>query len=588
MKDRVYYGLKTHLEMLKDQSRCMAFQEAIEPLVKDKVVLDVGCGSGILSLFAARAGAKQVLAVDMDVPPGAEEVAKANGLEDQVQFFNGPIQEVQLPVDSNSVDVIVSEWMGGLLLMEDMLPAVIFARDKWLKPKGILLPDQAKLYLAPLKDVAGISSQQFPSLRENIASQLWVSAIDPSRFMSRPYCILDLNLNAVQEEDIKSYETFFHFILDKEGTLNGFGLWFDVMFNHTDSPVTLSTAPWLPPTHWAQGLWILPEDIEVKPNQEVLGNFNQTKISPSYASFNAQVQFKAGPGLYPIIQRIEANPSNMNNPGPIEEQIKAQLMTGDFQGYDVLWIGSSMSFNILSATSHGANSVSILNHSSWASRAMKQLAIQQGVPNIRFLSNIPSVDELKEKNILISGSFDSSWHSLISHIKVRRTLDKTDFLIQFSWEDSQWTEFYGFDFSAYAGHDLEMYMEEEPADEGVTLEDFTNSMNPSKEAKQTKQTAETIYYGKSGESDSSIQLKDGIYNRIRVSLDCGTVILPLKENLNINIESGRFLKEIELSISLIDSSLCQFSLILHKNTDETLGQIFQKPLDSMGHILSKP
>ena len=53
--------------MLKDQVRTLSYQKAIEGNpedFKDKVVLDIGCGTGILSIFAARAGAKHVYAID--------------------------------------------------------------------------------------------------------------------------------------------------------------------------------------------------------------------------------------------------------------------------------------------------------------------------------------------------------------------------------------------------------------------------------------------------------------------------------------------------------------------------------------------
>lgn len=63
-----YSNYTIHLEMLQDQVRTEGYMNAIlqnKDLFKDKIVLDVGCGSGILSLFAAKAGAKKVIAVDM-------------------------------------------------------------------------------------------------------------------------------------------------------------------------------------------------------------------------------------------------------------------------------------------------------------------------------------------------------------------------------------------------------------------------------------------------------------------------------------------------------------------------------------------
>lgn len=52
------------------------------------------------------------------------------------------------------MDVIVSEWMGYCLFYESMLNTVIFARDKWLAPNGVLFPDKAQLYLCAIEDRA--------------------------------------------------------------------------------------------------------------------------------------------------------------------------------------------------------------------------------------------------------------------------------------------------------------------------------------------------------------------------------------------------------------------------------------------------
>jgi len=583
-KDRVYYRLRTHLEMLRDRVRCLAYQRAVESVVQDKIVLDVGCGSGILSLFAARAGARLVLAVDMDIPPGAEDTARDNGLADRVQFFNGRIQDVELPVDS--VDIIVSEWMGGLLLMEDMLPAVLYARDRWLRPGGILLPDRARLFLAPLDDVAGISSRDFPTLRETISSQIWVSVIDPSRFLAGPSCILDLDLNTIQEPDARSYQETFHFGLNKAGTLNGFGLWFDVSFNKTETPVLLSTAPWLPPTHWAQALWILPIDIAVRPGDEVSGTFTQTAVAPSTASFKADVSVSSGAGgeKTSVSRTIEASPANMNTPGTNEEHMAAQAMSGAYRGLDCFWTGCSMSFAALMAARNGAASVAILNHSPWAARAMQQLAAQEGLTNVRFLSELPPPQQLQNKKIHLLGATDASWQALLSHINVRRALGQASFQLRFFRQESPWKQFYGFDFSAYAPHDLEMYHQDKPLVDGfpIGLSDITGreaSPGPGRHKE------EIIYKGEwAADPHAPPNPPDGSYNYLNVSFNCGTVVLPLPELLRFDSPKDKQLQNAALTISLYNEAICRFSLVL-SGPGWKLRHRYEQPMTSMGHIM---
>ena len=140
--------------MLKDEVRTNTYMNSIlhnAHIFKDKIVLDVGCGTGILSLFAAKAGASRVFGVDMSaIAESAKQIVKDNQYQDKVAIIRGKIEEIELPV--KKVDIIISEWMGYFLLYESMLDTVIFARDKWLKPGGLIFPDKASLYMVSIED----------------------------------------------------------------------------------------------------------------------------------------------------------------------------------------------------------------------------------------------------------------------------------------------------------------------------------------------------------------------------------------------------------------------------------------------------
>ena len=69
----------------------------------------------------------------------AEEIVRENGLENRVIIIKGLIEDIELPVAQ--VDVIMSEWMGYMLLHESMAESVILARDRWLAEGGIIMPD---------------------------------------------------------------------------------------------------------------------------------------------------------------------------------------------------------------------------------------------------------------------------------------------------------------------------------------------------------------------------------------------------------------------------------------------------------------
>ena len=167
-KHDYYFGSYSHFyiheEMLKDQVRTNAYRNAIENNpsdFKDKIVLDIGAGTGILSIFAARAGAKHVYAVEnAEIAYFAREIIKKNGLENKITVLKGKMEEVELPV--KEVDIIISEWMGYFLLYESMLDSVLWARDKYLnKQTGKMLPDRAQIYMAAVEDENYKYSKQY-------------------------------------------------------------------------------------------------------------------------------------------------------------------------------------------------------------------------------------------------------------------------------------------------------------------------------------------------------------------------------------------------------------------------------------------
>merc|ERR1712059_69800 len=122
-----HFGI--HEEMLKDSVRTVTYKNAIyhnKHLFRDKVVLDVGCGTGILSMFAAKAGARMVIGVDMSsIVDHAKQIVADNGLSSVVTIIRGKVEEISLPEGVEKVVIIISEWMGYCLFYESMLDTVL-------------------------------------------------------------------------------------------------------------------------------------------------------------------------------------------------------------------------------------------------------------------------------------------------------------------------------------------------------------------------------------------------------------------------------------------------------------------------------
>uniref|UniRef100_A0A8B9WEP2 type I protein arginine methyltransferase n=1 Tax=Bos mutus grunniens TaxID=30521 RepID=A0A8B9WEP2_BOSMU len=154
-QDEEYFGsygtLKLHLEMLADQPRTTKYHSVIlqnKESLKDKVILDVGCGTGIISLFCAHyAQPRAVFAVEAsEMAQHTGQLVVQNGFADIITVFQQKVEDVVLP---EKVDVLVSEWMGTCLLFEFMIESILYARDAWLKEDGVIWPTTAALHLVP-------------------------------------------------------------------------------------------------------------------------------------------------------------------------------------------------------------------------------------------------------------------------------------------------------------------------------------------------------------------------------------------------------------------------------------------------------
>ncbi|KAK4050975.1 hypothetical protein OIV83_003104 [Microbotryomycetes sp. JL201] len=279
-----------HEIMLKDKVRTDSYRDFIlnnPGIFKDAVVLDVGCGSGILSMFAAQSGAKKVYAVDASaVAFKAERNIKANGYSDVIQVVKGKIENIELP---EKVDVIVSEWMGYFLLYECMLDSVLNARDRFLKPTGIMAPSQTSIMLSLFgggesliadridfwSDVYGFKME---TMKEEIYDEALIDIVRGQDIVSNEVSISDIVTQTVTVPEL-SFSSKFELTATTSTRVHALLGHFDTFFTvdgrkvsadqgvksvQERSEVFFSTGAKATPTHWKQTVFLLREPFDVK------------------------------------------------------------------------------------------------------------------------------------------------------------------------------------------------------------------------------------------------------------------------------------------------------------------------------------
>lgn len=305
-----YSSFGIHREMISDKVRMDAYSQAIlknPSLMTGAVVMDVGCGTGILSLFAAKTGASRVIAVEASekMASVATQIAKENGLwrctEGNNQYtgvmevVQGMVEEIDksIQIKPHSVDVLLSEWMGYCLLYETMLSSVLFARDKWLKPGGAILPDTASIYAAGFgrggtslpfwEEVYGFNmSCVGKELVQDAAKFPIVDVVDEKDLVTDAVLLQAFDLATMKPDEVdftasielepksiclanNSTE-----LTSKTTWCYGVVLWFDTGFTPRfckETPSVLSTSPYTPKTHWSQTIFTFLEPIAMAPGK---------------------------------------------------------------------------------------------------------------------------------------------------------------------------------------------------------------------------------------------------------------------------------------------------------------------------------
>ncbi|KAF9399791.1 hypothetical protein BGX21_005616 [Mortierella sp. AD011] len=311
-----------HQQMLNDRVRTEGYRDFIyenKDVFKGKTVLDVGCGTGILSMFAARAGAAKVLSVDnSDIIEKARLNIVENGLQDVITLFRGKIEEITLPC---KVDIIISEWMGYFLLYEAMLDSVLVARDRFLAPGGILAPSQTRILFTATSDESFLDDSvnywndvygfKMSCMKEGVLEEAVVDFVSPETIVTNTVTIKDLPHQTITVAGL-DFVSDFELEMQRDDLICAFVGYFDTWFTRDGQDVPLNvgiskdelkknnlngftTGPVQTrseETHWKQTMFVLAKPLEMKKGDKVKGTFYCTKNCKNPRALDLRIVYK--------------------------------------------------------------------------------------------------------------------------------------------------------------------------------------------------------------------------------------------------------------------------------------------------------
>ena len=257
-----------YYHMMADRVRMQAFHKAIKETVQSgDIVIDLGCGLGILGIWALQAGASHVYSIEQsDSITLAQKIAHDNKCADEITFIQDHSGNVELPV---LADVLISETLGSFGIDENCLYHMLDVRKRLLKPNARMIPHAINLFAAPVSSNAvydkidiwnSIEGINLSSAFDVFAGKLLTESVSAGQMLGDPIQLTSIDLGNFNDPAFKA-RVLMH--MRKAGVLHGVATWFEA---HLSEGISINTGPSEVETHWKQGFFPFREQIEVIAN----------------------------------------------------------------------------------------------------------------------------------------------------------------------------------------------------------------------------------------------------------------------------------------------------------------------------------
>ncbi|KAM3075769.1 Nuclear SAM-dependent mono-and asymmetric methyltransferase [Clarireedia jacksonii] len=229
----------------------------------------------------------------------AREIVAVNGMSDKITLLQGKMEEVELPFPK--VDIIISEWMGYFLLYESMLDTVLYARDKYLTPNGLIFPDKATIFMAGIEDGEykdekigfwdNVYGFDYSPLKATALTEPLVDTVEIKAVVTDPTPVLTLDLYTCTTADL-AFSSPFTLDCRRNDFVHALIAWFDIDFTACHKPIRFSTGPHTKYTHWKQTVFYLREVLTVEQGEQIKGVLNNKPNDKNKRDLDVKISYK--------------------------------------------------------------------------------------------------------------------------------------------------------------------------------------------------------------------------------------------------------------------------------------------------------